>query len=191
MSSASGSKSQTKALVVTAFFAALIYLGIQSFRIPLPAAVGTPFVHFGHIFIMLAVVLLGTGGSMAAGVIGLLLFDLLNGYMHAIPNVFVSTILNCLVAGTVFTLLKARAGGEGKKELTAAVASAAAYGLSNVVIDFVWSTCQLVLLGSDLRAALVAELSSIPATIINALFTVVGIALLYLPVRGAYRRVMR
>lgn len=191
MSSASGSKSQTKALVVTAFFAALIYLGIQSFRIPLPAAVGTPFVHFGHIFIMLAVVLLGTGGSMVAGVIGLLLFDLLNGYMHAIPNVFVSTILNCLVAGTVFTLLKARANGEGKKELTAAVASAAAYGLSNVVIDFVWSTCQLVLLGSDLRAALLAELSSIPATIINALFTVVGIALLYLPVRGAYRRVMR
>ena len=40
-----------KANVMTAFFAAVIFLGIQSFRIPLPAAVGTPFVHFGHIFI--------------------------------------------------------------------------------------------------------------------------------------------
>ena len=29
-------------VVMTAFFAAVIFLGIQSFRIPLPAAVGTP-----------------------------------------------------------------------------------------------------------------------------------------------------
>ena len=29
----------TKKIVMTAFFAAIIYLGIQSFRIPLPAAV--------------------------------------------------------------------------------------------------------------------------------------------------------
>ena len=41
----------TKKIVMTAFFAAIIYLGIQSFRIPLPAAVGTPFLHFGHIFV--------------------------------------------------------------------------------------------------------------------------------------------
>ena len=49
----------TKKIVMTAFFAAIIYLGIQSFRIPLPAAVGTPFLHFGHIFVMLAVLMLG------------------------------------------------------------------------------------------------------------------------------------
>lgn len=48
----------TKKIVMTAFFAAIIYLGIQSFRIPLPAAVGTPFLHFGHIFVMLAVLML-------------------------------------------------------------------------------------------------------------------------------------
>ena len=52
--SSSREKNQVKTIVMTAFFAAMIYLGIQSFRIPLPAAVGTPFVHFGHIFIMLS-----------------------------------------------------------------------------------------------------------------------------------------
>lgn len=190
MSSPQG-KNQVKPIVVTAFFAAMIYLGIQSFRIPLPAAVGTPFVHFGHIFIMLAVVLLGTRGSMVAGVMGLLLFDVLNGYMHAIPNVFVSTLVNCFVAGTVFSLLSKRAGGDGKKEFTAAVVSAAAYGVSNVVIDFVWSTCELVILGSSLPAALTAELTAIPATVINAVFTVIGIAVLYVPVKGAYQRVIK
>ena len=40
---------KVKNLVITAFFTAITFLGIQSFRIPLPAAVGTPFLHFGHI----------------------------------------------------------------------------------------------------------------------------------------------
>lgn len=42
---------KVKALVITAFFAAITYLGIQVFRIPMPAVIGTPFVHFGHIFV--------------------------------------------------------------------------------------------------------------------------------------------
>lgn len=189
--SSSREKTQVKTIVMTAFFAAMIYLGIQSFRIPLPAAVGTPFVHFGHIFIMLSVVLLGTRGSMMAGVMGLLLFDVLNSYTHAIPNVFVSTLLNCFFAGTAFSLLRKRANGDGRKEFTAAVITAVVYGISNVVIDFLWSTCELVILGSALPAALTAELTAIPATIINAVFTVIGIAVLYIPVKGAYRRVMK
>ena len=46
---------RVKAMVVTAFFAAITFLGIQSFRIPLPAAIGTPFVHFGHIFVVMGI----------------------------------------------------------------------------------------------------------------------------------------
>ena len=48
-----------------------------------------------------------------------------------------------------------------------------------------------MILGSALPAALTAELTAIPATIINAVFTVIGIAVLYIPVKGAYRRVMK
>lgn len=49
---------QTETIVMTVFFAVIIYLGIQMFRIPVPAAFGTPFLHFGHIFVMLAVLCL-------------------------------------------------------------------------------------------------------------------------------------
>ena len=49
----------------------------------------------------------------------------------------------------------------------------------------------MVIMGSTLSAALAAELTSIPATIINAVFTVVGTALLYVPVKSAYDRIMR
>ena len=48
-----------KTIVTVGFFAAVTFLGIQMFRIPLPAAVGTPFVHFGHIFVVLGVLLQG------------------------------------------------------------------------------------------------------------------------------------
>ena len=177
----------TKKIVMTAFFAAIIYLGIQSFRIPLPAAVGTPFLHFGHIFVMLAVLMLGPKLSTVAGVLGLLVFDVLNGYIQAIPNVFVSTIIKCLLVGMIFQSLKKKAQGDAKKEYGYAVLCAAIYGITNIIVDFIWSTVELVILGSSWSAALAAEITSIPATIINAGFTVVGIAILYVPVKKATR----
>ena len=169
----------TKKIVMTAFFAAIIYLGIQSFRIPLPAAVGTPFLHFGHIFVMLAVLMLGPKLS-----------NVLNGYIQAIPNVFVSTIIKCLLVGMIFQSLKKKAQGDAKKEYGYAVLCAAIYGITNIIVDFIWSTVELVVLGSSWSAALAAEITSIPATIINAGFTVVGIAILYVPVKKAYKRIL-
>lgn len=180
----------TKKIVMTAFFAAIIYLGIQSFRIPLPAAVGTPFLHFGHIFVMLAVLMLGPKLSTVAGVLGLLVFDVLNGYIQAIPNVFVSTTIKCLLVGMIFQALKKKAQGDAKKEYGYAVLCAAIYGVTNIIVDFIWSTVELVVLGSSWSAALAAEITSIPATIINAGFTVVGIAILYVPVKKAYNRIL-
>lgn len=178
-------------IVTTAFFAAVIFLGIQSFRIPLPAAVGTPFLHFGHIFVMLAILCLGAKRSAIAGVLGLVIFDILNGYLHSIPNVFVSTIIKCLFVGAVFALMKRKADGDRKKEYAVAVICSAVYGVTNIIVDFIWSTGELVLMGSTVGAALAAEITSIPATIINAGFTVIGISLLYFPVISAYKRIVR
>lgn len=177
-------------VVMTAFFAAVIFLGIQSFRIPLPAAVGAPFLHFGHIFVMLSICCLGGKRSAVAGVLGLIIFDVLNGYLHAIPNVLVSTIVKCLFVGFMFSAMKRRAAGQLNKEYMAAVICAAVYGVTSIAVDFTWSVAELVLLGSTWNAALAAEITSIPATIINAGFTVIGIALLYIPVVTAYRRIV-
>ncbi|MFR2836753.1 MAG: ECF transporter S component, partial [[Clostridium] nexile] len=60
-----------KTIVTVGFFAAVTFLGIQMFRIPLPAAVGTPFVHFGHIFVVLGVLLQGGKKGAISGTIGL------------------------------------------------------------------------------------------------------------------------
>ncbi len=181
--------SKTKSIVATAFFTAIVYLGIQLFRIPLPAAVGTPFLHFGHIFVMLAVVCLGPKRSTIAGTLGFIIFDILNGYMHAIPNVFVLTIIKCLVVGIIFTALKNKAANNKKQEYVFAVICAVIYGAINIILDFCWTVVELMIAGSTFPAAFAAEITSIPATMINAVFTVIGIAILYVPVTSAYKRI--
>lgn len=62
---------KVKNLVITAFFTAITFLGIQSFRIPLPAAVGTPFLHFGHIFVVMGLLLQGGKRGAVSGTLGL------------------------------------------------------------------------------------------------------------------------
>lgn len=182
---------RTKSIVITAFFAAVVFLGIQSFRIPMPAAVGTPFLHFGHIFVMLAIVCLGPKRSAIAGTLGLVIFDVLNGYIHSIPNVFIGTIIKCVLVGILFESMKKKTDGTLKSQYKFAVLCAGIYGVTNIILDFLWSTAELVIMGSSLEAALTAEIASIPATIINAVFTVIGIALLFIPVKSAYERIVR
>lgn len=102
-------------LVVTAFFAAITFLGIQIFRVPLPAVVGTPFVHFGHIFVVMGVLLMGGKRGAVSGTLGLVIFDILNGYLQDVPQVFLETIIKCLLIGALFAVLKNRAGETGKR----------------------------------------------------------------------------
>ena len=110
------SRDNVKAMVITAFFAAITFLGIQAFRIPLPAAIGTPFVHFGHIFVVMGLLLQGGKRGAISGTIGLVVFDILNGYIQDIPQVFIETMVKCLIVGAIFYLLQNRVAQDKKKE---------------------------------------------------------------------------
>lgn len=180
-------KISTQTVVMTAFFAAITFLGIQMFRIPLPAAVGTPFVHFGHIFVVMGVLLQGGRRGAVSGTIGLVVFDLLNGYLHAMPQVFVETIVKCLIVGSVFALWKKK--HEEHQEYLGAIISSVIYGFMNIVIEFIMGIVQMMVVGSEFKAAVVASATSIPATIINVVFLIAGIAALYKPVKKVYQRV--
>ena len=178
-----------KAMVITAFFAAITFLGIQSFRIPLPAAIGTPFVQFGHIFVVMGVLLQGGKRGAVSGTLGLIIFDILNGYMQDVPQVFIETVVKCLIVGAVFMILKRKAQQDQKKEYGYAVICAVIYGCMNVVIELTMGTIRMMLLGSGLAAAFAGSLASIPATVINAVFMIIAIAVLYQPVKRIYNRI--
>ena len=186
---------KVKNLVITAFFTAITFLGIQSFRIPLPAAVGTPFLHFGHIFVVMGLLLQGGKRGAVSGTLGLTIFDMLNGYMQDAPKTFVETAVKCLIVGALFMMLKKKADGDKKKadgdkkkEYGAAVVCAFIYGCINVIMEFTMSTIAMMMVGSGFAAAAVAAFTSLPATVINAVFMVIAIAILYQPVKKIYVR---
>ena len=137
-----------KRMVITAFFAAITFLGIQAFRIPLPAVVGTPFVHFGHIFVVLGVLLQGGKRGAVSGTLGLVIFDILNGFLQDVPQVFLETVIKCLLIGALFAALKKRAEGNMRKEYRDAMFCTVVYGCMNILIEFVMGIVKMMILGS-------------------------------------------
>lgn len=182
-------KDKVIAMVMTAFFAAITFLGIQSFRIPLPAAVGTPFVHFGHIFVVMGVLIQGGKRGAVSGTAGLVIFDILNGYMQDIPQVLIETVVKCLIVGAIFAILKKRADANKAKEYASAVICAVIYGCLHILIELVMGTIKMMILGSGFTAAFMGSVVSIPATVINVVFMVAAIAVLYKPVESIYKRI--
>lgn len=177
-----------QSMVLVAVFAAITYLGIQVFRIPMPAAVGTPFVHFGHVFVVMGIFLIGGKRGAVSGSIGLVVFDLLNGFVQDIPQVFLENVFKCLVIGALFAVLKKRAGKDVRKEFRAVFVCTVLYGLLNIVIEFVMGIVKMLFLGSNFAAAVAGSAVSIAATVINVAFLIAVILVIYLPVKRLYAR---
>ena len=72
---------------------------------------------------------------------------------------------------------------------TGAIISAVIYGCMNVLIELVMGTVKMMILGNGLAAAIAGSVISIPATVINAVFMVIAIAILYQPVKKVYGRI--
>lgn len=180
-----------KNLVSMAFFTAITFLGIQAFRIPVPAVVGTPFIHFGHVFVVMGMLLQGGKKGAVTGTAGLVIFDLLNGYVQAMPQVFVETIVKCLFVGAVFDMFRRENGADQKKEYKGAVVCSVLYAFLNILIEWAMGVAGLVITGSGWQAAIAASTASIPATVFNAVFMVVAVAVLYIPIKKVYQRAMK
>ena len=86
-------------------------------------------------------------------------------------------------------ILKRKAQQDQKKEYGYAVICAVIYGCMNVVIELTMGTIRMMLLGSGLAAAFAGSLASIPATVINAVFMIVAIAIIYKPIRKLYQMI--
>lgn len=74
------SKLSLRNIIVIALFAALCYVALDFFRIPIPSPVGAPFIHMGNMFVILAALLFtGVSGGIA-GSLGMGLWDVIHGY---------------------------------------------------------------------------------------------------------------
>ena len=175
---------RTRKLIFTALFAAIIYIGIWVLRIPLPAIVGRPFIHFGNPLMILAIIFLGGGWGFVAGAIGLGGFDVLNGYA-ATSWLTVSEV--AVMAIVVTSLVRAL---NLKNHPGRIVAIGIIAGFTKVVTSYLVGVVEALMVGTSFHVAVGAAFASLLAAVINAVATAFIVPILYLALHTIFARLL-
>lgn len=163
-----------RTLIFTALWAAIIFVGISLIRVPIPALVGRPFLHFGNTLTVLAILLLGGWYGGLAGAIGLGLFDVLNGYAATAWLTVLEVIVLALVVSGCFKLMDHKDQPRWHIILLAVIA-----GVTKLVTSYLVGIVEAMMAGTTFKVAIVAAFVSLPATAINSLTTIIMVPILY------------
>lgn len=174
---------KTLNITFIALFAALCYLAISMFRIPL----GPMFIHFGNLLAVTAALLLGGWQGGLSGSIGMGLFDILGGYADSFPKTFTLKFLIGFITGTVFKALTKK----NKMNKTVAAIISAICGMSfNLIGETLWKTVTYSLAGSTVKAAFVSAVLAQSSTLINAVISIIGGVLLYTVLEKPFSKIL-
>ena len=141
-------------IVLTALFAALVYVATSIIRYPTFGTQG--YINIGDTIVLLSAWLIGgVYGALAAG-IGSALADLLAQYVTYVPGTFVIKFLMALVAYLIFTAFK-------KTNINKVVAYIVSGVVAELIMVFGYFLYESTILGYGLAAA-----ASIPSNAIQA-----------------------
>lgn len=175
---------QLRRVIFTGLFAAIIFIGISMLRIPLPALVGKPFIHFGNTLMVLAIIFLGGAYGFVASAIGLGGFDLLNGYAATSWL----TVLECAVmAVVVASLVKLLRDQKGDLSVGAIITISVTAGVTKVITSYLVTVVEALMVGTSFKVAVVASFLSLTSAAINAVSTAIVVPILYLALRRAFK----
>ncbi|MFD0896977.1 ECF transporter S component [Loigolactobacillus binensis] len=178
-------KNTLQAVIFTGLFAAIIFIGISILRIPIPALVGRPFIHFGNALTVLAILFLGGRNGALAGIIGLGGFDLLNGYAATSWLTMLEVIVVALVVNTGFKLFNYN------DRASHIISLGIIAGLTKIVTTYFVSIVEALMVGTSFKVALINSFLSLPATVINSISTAIIVPILYFALRGSLKAVRR
>lgn len=167
-------KIKLRKIIFAGLCAAIIFIGISLFRINLPAIVGRPFIHFGNTFAVISVMILGFKYGASAAVIGLGLFDVLNGYAATAWITVIEAVILAAVTAVVFQAVHYHSGQLYKLYLVSLAA-----GLIKIVTSWLAGVIESVMVGVQLPVAVVNAFLSLPAAVINSLATFLVVPLIY------------
>ncbi len=149
-------RNSLQALVLTGLFAAIIYIGIWILRIPVPAMVGRPFIHFGNTLTAVAILYLGYRNGMIAGIIGLGGFDLLNGYAATSWL----TMIEVVVVASILTLVyKGMHYRDSKRNI---IILGIIAGITKIFTTYCVSIVEALMVGTSLKVAYIGAFVSLP-----------------------------
>ncbi|ETD07897.1 ECF transporter S component [Streptococcus sanguinis] len=158
-------------LTMISLFAALIFLSIQFFKIP----VGAQFIHFGNALVVVGCLIFGSKLGFLAAAIGLGIFDLLNGYAAEIPVILLEALAVAVVIHFLYEGLF-----QGKDRLRNILVTAVVAALVKIVLNILKYTLTGTLFGgSSLPAAFLLAVAEITGTFGSSLATVIAVPILY------------
>ncbi|MFK3588669.1 ECF transporter S component [Lactobacillus sp. 23-2] len=174
-----------RAWITTGLFAAIIYLGIWVLRIPLPAVVGKPFIHFGNTLTAVAILYLGFRNGMLAGIIGLGGFDILNGYAATSWLTMLEVVVVAAVLSAVFKAFKYE--DTPKNIMILAIVA----GVTKIFTSYATTFIEGLMAGMAIKADFIGAFASMLPTVINSCSTAICTPILYFALADASKRILK
>lgn len=168
-------------IILVGVFSSLVTIA-TSIRIPLPALVGSPFVHLGSSVFLLATLLLGFVPGALVGSLGFAIFDILNGYAIEAPYFILESFIIAGLVITTYKLFKATR----YNYLIATIIGA----LSKIIMTFIKNLVMSLWLGSTLKVATTSSLGTLYITIINAVISVIVVSMMYPLLKNIIKKVL-
>lgn len=184
---------KVRTLTLAAMFAALCYVGFVYLGIKIPVSLdaGSPKLHMGNVFCVLAALILGGFWGGMAGAVGMTIADLTTEYVTSAPKTFLLKLgiglVTGLIAHKVFQLSRDKAR---KVSLPVATVLSCTAGMAfNVVADpLVGYYYKMYVLGVPQKAADIWLKIGTATTAVNAVIAVIAATLFYLALRPALKR---
>lgn len=180
-----GRNKQLLNAILTALFAAIIYIGISVLRIPLPAIVGRPFIHFGNPLMVIVILFLGGVWGGVAAAVGLGGFDILNGYAATSWLTVLEVIVMAIVVSAIMRAFK------HDDRLSHIIIVGIAAGITKLITSFLVTVVEGLMAGMTLKPAIIASFLSLTAPAINSVATAIIVPILYFLLRRAFQAARR
>lgn len=149
-------------VTLAAVFAIVDYI-LAMFQIHIPSPVGRPFIDLGFTFIVLGVLFLGYKYGVFSGIIGLTMFDLMNGYAaHAYLTV-IEVFIVATTTGLTFKILK------HSTKIASIVTLGVITGLSKILSGFLRYFIEAWIVGMHGKKLLATAVLSMPASIVTGI----------------------
>ena len=152
------STNQVRNITLAAVFAAIDYV-LAMMQIHIPSPVGHPFIDLGFTFVVIGMIFLGFKYGIIAGLIGLVLFDFLNGYAaHAYL-----TVMEVLMVGGVATLTFNALGRsmKGSRLIVLGITT----GITKMISGYLRYVIEALMVGSHFNTALAMGVAAVPASV--------------------------
>lgn len=162
-------QSTTRQLILSALFSAIIFLSITYLKFEIAPRT---MVHLGNALVVIAYLSLGLKFSLISASLGLMIYDLLNGYIDSIFFTVMESVVVILIIHAIFSSM------QQKYTLKNIIVIAFTASLTKIVLIFIRRFITFTLI-SGIQTALPLTIARMTNTFITAIFTVIAVPILF------------